>query len=117
LRFRLVGTEIVRAYGAELTGRHFDEFLSAGRLATALRHFAMAAENGRPVMVRAAYKNSAGEDIVAARVIAPLSEDGERVNMFVVVQEFSYGSRLPTAIDERAAPNPEGTVATVLADA
>jgi hypothetical protein len=101
-RFRLVGTAIVTAFGGELTGRYFDEVMTPARLALAARHYHVVCETKRPVYVRAAYSTSRNGDIVASRVIAPLSADGVSVNMVMALQTFDYGTLLHSSIDAGA---------------
>ncbi|MGH7126797.1 MAG: PAS domain-containing protein [Stellaceae bacterium] len=93
-RYRLAGTAIVAAYGSELTGKFVDEIIPAGRRAIAERHYTMVYESRRPIFVRNKYTTTRAVDIVATRVILPLSEDGTGVSMVVMGQTFEYGTEL-----------------------
>src|SRR4051794_22256526 len=97
-RFRLVGTAIVTAYGDEMTGRFFDEIMPPDRLARALGYHRLVCETKRPVYVRAAYATFENGEIVARRIIAPLSNDSISVNMTIAVQSFDYSSPVHEAI-------------------
>jgi hypothetical protein len=101
-RFRLVGTAIVTAFGAELTGRYFDEVMTAQRLAIAIGHYRLVCESMRPIYIRAAYTTSRYGDIIASRVIAPLSADSASVNMAIALQTFEFGGVLHNSIDAGA---------------
>jgi hypothetical protein len=101
-RFRLVGTAIVAAFGAELTGRYFDEVMTAQRLAIAVGHYRRVCENMRPIYICAAYTTTRYGDIIASRVIAPLSADSVAVNMAIALQTFEFGGLLHNPIDASA---------------
>ena len=99
-RYRLAGTAIVAAYGGELTGRFVDEIIPPGRRAVAERHYTMVYESMRPLFVRNKYTTTRDVDIVASRVILPLSEDGTSVSMLVMAQTFEYGAEVRVAIGD-----------------
>jgi hypothetical protein len=101
-RFRLVGTAIVTAFGGELTGRYFDEVMTPARLAVAVGHYRLVCQSRRPVYIRAAYNTSRNGDIVASRVIAPLSPDGVEVNRVMALQAFDYRTLPHASIDAGA---------------
>lgn len=91
-RYRLVGTAIVETYGEELTGRFVDELFTPPRRAVALRHYNIAFETTRPFAVRNRYTNVRGTELLATRVILPLSEDGASVNMLLMGQTCAYAA-------------------------
>jgi hypothetical protein len=97
-RYRLAGTAIVAAYGSELTGRFVDEIIPPPRRAVAEGHYNTVYEARRPIFVRNKYTTTRDIDIVASRVILPLSEDGASVSMLLMAQTFEYGAEVRAAI-------------------
>ena len=109
-RYRLAGTAIVAAYGSELTGKFVDDIIPPARRSIAERHYTMVYEKKRPLFVRNKYTTTRAIDIVASRVILPLSEDGTEVSMVMMAQTFEYGAELrPVIGDAKLAPY-EGVV-------
>jgi hypothetical protein len=106
-RYRLAGTAIVEAYGGELTGKFVDEVLPPPRRAVAEHHYKMVFTMKRPIFVRHTYTTTRAVDVVASRVIMPLSEDGIAVSMAVMAQTFAYGALVPASIggDTTLAPD------------
>src|SRR5579862_4529995 len=51
VRYRLVGTGIVAAYGAELTGKYFDEVFSGDRLHFVEDNYRLMCRERRPILV------------------------------------------------------------------
>jgi hypothetical protein len=98
-RYRLCGTAIVEAYGHELTGRFVDEIIPAHRRAIAEHHYSLLYEERRPLFVKNRYTTTRSLDIIASRLILPLSEDDTTVAMVLVAQTFDYGAEMPTRLD------------------
>jgi hypothetical protein len=99
-RYRLAGTAICEAFGRDPTGRFVDEIIPAERLAIAHHHYRLVWETHRPIFVRNKYTTTKAVDIVASRLILPLSEDGERVSKLLMAQTFEYGARIiPGGLD------------------
>lgn len=88
-RYRLVGTAIVEAYGREHTGHHLDEVLSDERLAFVEGLYRTVCERQRPVFARTYYIGPWAVPNFARRVMVPLSEDGETVNVIMAVLAFN----------------------------
>jgi len=84
----------VAAYGSELTGRFVDEIIPPPRRAVAEGHYNTVYEAKRPIFVRNKYTTTRDIDIVASRVILPLSDDGTTVSMVVTAQTFEYGAEV-----------------------
>lgn len=89
-RYRLVGTAIVETYGEELTGRFVDELFTPARRALAMRHYALAFGSARPIAARNRYTNVRGAELIASRILLPLSEDGVNVSMLLIGQTCAY---------------------------
>jgi len=101
-RYRLTGTAIVAAYGRELTGKFVDEIIPPGRRAVAQHHYDLAYGERRPMFVRNKYTTTKAIDIVASRLILPLSEDGSTVSMLLMAQTFEYGAQITEHLDQDA---------------
>ncbi len=113
-RYRLAGTAIVAAYGSELTRRFVDEIIPPPRCAVAEAHYNTVYETKRPIFVRSKYTTTHDIDIVASRVILPLSEDGTTVSMLVMAQTFEYGAEVRVAIADDAVLAPYSGVVEIL---
>ena len=105
-RYRLCGTAIVEAYGRELTGRFVDEIIPAHRRAVAEHHYTLLYEGRRPIFVKNKYTTTRSLDVIASRLILPLSEDDLTVAMVLVAQTFDYGAEMPTRLDMDATVAP-----------
>jgi hypothetical protein len=99
-RYRLAGTAIVAAYGNELTGKFVDEIIPPGRRAVAEGHYNTVYQSKRPIFVRNKYTTTRDIDIMASRVILPLSEEGATVSMVVTGQTFEYGAPVRALIGD-----------------
>jgi hypothetical protein len=97
-RYRLIGTAIVAAFGADSTGRYLEDILTGERLVAAVRHYQRTCETKGAFFVRNKYTTTKDLDITASRVILPLSADGDAVDMILVGQTFEYGSRVRSPI-------------------
>jgi hypothetical protein len=98
-RYRLCGTAIVAAYGHDLTGRFVDEIIPAHRREVAENHYTLLYKGCRPIFVKNKYTTTRSLDIIASRLILPLSEDDVTVAMVLVAQTFDYGAEMPTRLD------------------
>lgn len=80
-RFRLVGTAIVEAIGADPTGQFIDELLPPARLASATHFYRRVFDERRPLRNRAGLGTGDDLKVIASRLAVPLSEDGVTVNI------------------------------------
>jgi hypothetical protein len=89
-RYRLVGTEIVRRFGLELTGHYVDEALKGeyGRAVVAI-YDAIVAQR-LPYFSRSRVVVADGRLLGSSRLMLPLSADGRRVNMVFTGQIFDF---------------------------
>jgi hypothetical protein len=101
-RYRLTGTAVVAAYGRELTGKFVDEIIPPARRAVAEHHYNLVYDERRPLFVRNKYTTTKAIDIVATRLILPLSEDGSTVSMLLMAQTFEYGAQISEHLDQDA---------------
>ncbi len=98
-RYRLTGSAIVEAYGRELTGKFIDEVIPPERRRVAEGHYSLVFDTCRPIYVQNKYTSTKSVDIVATRIILPLSENDAAVSMLIMAQTFDYGSVLRGSLD------------------
>jgi hypothetical protein len=93
LRYRLVGTDIVRQYGRELTGSFVGSHLSnAPESVAALRTLGERVfTSACPIFMTGQYKTKSGDIQNSSALILPLSDDGKTVNkqIFSRIARFS----------------------------
>ena len=89
-RYRLAGTAIVDAYGAELTGKYYDEVFSGDRLRYIEANFRLICLEKRPIFVRNQYHSARGAFLVCSRVVMPLSDDDVNVHQFLMAMSFQH---------------------------
>jgi hypothetical protein len=90
IRYRLVGTAIVAAYGAELTGKYFDEVFSGDRLRFIENNYRLMDREKRPILSGSHYVSRKDVELFCYRLIMPLSEDGVTVNQALTAMSFKY---------------------------
>lgn len=85
-RFRLVGTEIVRFAGRDVTGQWLDEVVEGYQDSEAFRAHCQIVESGRPGYRRGGVKfNPSRRDLKAERLYLPLAQDGRTVDILLVM--------------------------------
>lgn len=95
LRFRLVGTQLNREAGADLTGRYIGELNPNRAYADYIAGlYMLAAETRRPVYSETSYSSSSGRQGLTRRLMCPLAADGHMVDMFIAIQVFTAGDGL-----------------------
>jgi CheY-like chemotaxis protein len=104
--FRLVGTAIVDAFGGEFTGKYADEVIRAERIAYLHQCYRKVIEARRPVFIRSRYLTTKTIDMMANRLLMPLSQDGEQVNMILGALTFEF---MDPRAEERREPLDEAT--------
>ncbi|HZS85657.1 MAG TPA: PAS domain-containing protein [Stellaceae bacterium] len=105
-RYRLVGTAIVEAFGSDFTGKYVDELYSPERAAAIESNYRRVCAEKRPIFRRSRYITLKGYDIIANRLLAPLSENGREVDIVIAALTFEFGSALERRIDPGAAADP-----------
>ena len=86
-RYRLVGTDIVRWVGNDLTGRTFAEVLPAGNYADYIAGIARESIRQRSALYsEGGFVVDGRVDRQVRRLVLPLSADGTTVNMFLCGQ-------------------------------
>ena len=89
LRYRLVGTAVVNAVGYDFTGQNLRSMMVATGLEVWLTHYRRTAEERRPKF--GIYRAHGGTDLryKVDNVCLPLSDDGERVNRIMELEDWS----------------------------
>lgn len=87
-RFRLIGTEIASAYGRDMTGHYVDDIATTAYREMLRDHYGRATDAAQPVLHRLTFAEWPGKVHELVRLILPLSDDGETVNMLMVCSAF-----------------------------
>jgi hypothetical protein len=92
-RYRLLGTEVVRGLGIELTGRFLDEVPLDDHQRAIAREYTRVAERAEPVCTIWEYTRADGRHVHYERLGLPLMTDGRTVDMLFggVVFDAAYG--------------------------
>lgn len=113
-RYRLVGTAIVEAFGAEFTGKYVDELVSGERDNFVHACYRAVCAARRPAFVRSKYITTKDLELTANRVLAPLSEDGQSVSQILGALTFEFTQPYRAAIGHRAQIDLSGSYVDVL---
>jgi hypothetical protein len=87
-RVRLEGTNIEHYYGDRRTGQGVELVTSAEERDLLMSQYRPVYEEGRPAYYEAAFENSDGIYSHQAKLLLPLSDDGEKVNMILAAIYF-----------------------------
>lgn len=90
IRYRLIGTGIVDAYGADLTGKYMDEIYSGQRMHYVEANYRTACESRRPVLVVNRYHSTRPVSLVCHRLLMPLADDGVTIRQFLTAMRFDF---------------------------
>jgi len=90
IRYRLVGTAIVTAYGAELTGKYFDEVFAGDRLRVVIDNYRVMCREKRPIFIGSRYVSRKDTELFCYRLLMPLSNDGTTINQVITAMSFKY---------------------------
>ncbi len=80
-RIRLDGTNITEYYGVERTGKGIEALTSPEERALLLSQYEPVLRDKRPAYCEAEFVNSDGVNARQMKLLLPLSDDGEHVNM------------------------------------
>lgn len=99
-RYRLVGTIVAQDLGRDLTGSFVGSYVSPPEYAAALmaiyeRVFATAC----PVFTTGEYRSASRAIHTSSRLILPLSDDGESVNMVVFTRISRFSRSVSAGVD------------------
>lgn len=90
IRYRLIGTGIVDAYGADLTGKYMDEIYSGERMRYVEANYRTVCESRRPVLVVNRYHSTRPVSLVCHRLLMPLADDGVTIRHFLTAMRFEF---------------------------
>jgi len=93
-RFRLIGSELVYAFGRDYTGFYVDELFDGPREINVTEVYRAVRERRQPAFMRSQYFTTKDIDLVANRLYLPLSTNDRDVNMILGAMTFEYGSDL-----------------------
>ncbi|HZB90150.1 MAG TPA: PAS domain-containing protein [Stellaceae bacterium] len=116
-RYRLVGTAIVEAFGAEFTGKYVDELVSGERDSFVHGCYRAVCAARRPAFVRSRYITTKAIDLTANRVLAPLSEDGVGVSQILGALTFEFTRPFTTGIGHNARIDLSSSYVDILGEA
>ncbi len=91
LRCRLVGTGVAARFGRDITGLYAEEAYSEAYLAQVLDVYGAIIESRRPHLSRHRIPIEGREQVEYDRLILPLAEDGDTVDMFFSCFAFDVG--------------------------
>lgn len=83
LQYRLVGSEFVQIYGAEITGKFVDEIDFDGMRELIIADYFKVVKECRPSWTRWDFAKDDGRWLQYERLTLPLSQDGKSVNMLL----------------------------------
>jgi hypothetical protein len=83
LKYRLVGTEFVHIYGAEVTGKFVDEIDFDGMNKLIIADYVKVVKECRPSWTSWNFAKDDGRWLEYERLTLPLSQDGQIVNMLL----------------------------------
>lgn len=101
-RYRLVGTAIVAAFGAEFTGKFVDELVSGERDSFVHSCYRAVCAARRPAFVRSKYVTTKDVDLTANRVLLPLSADAAAVEQILGALTFEFTRPFPAGNGHQA---------------
>jgi hypothetical protein len=91
-RYRLVGTRVVDASAEDRTGAYFDAVHFFAVNPVVMTEYKQAVESGEPILSVEPFKNFINDTTYPVeRLILPLSNDGETVDMLLVYFNFKTG--------------------------
>ena len=104
-RFRLAGTEVNRLFGEEITGKTTDEIKTVGLRPVFRKAYENVVRSGQPAAATSTYEGHNGY-LVYARLLLPLSADGEVIDMLLGCMLWLSTHDLPP---EKRAQRPDQT--------
>ena len=90
-RFRLIGSELVYAFGRDYTGLFVDELFEDQRAKDIGSVYSGVRDAGQSIFMRSHYFSTRDADLVANRLYLPLSDNDRDVNMIFGAITFDFG--------------------------
>jgi len=100
VRYRLIGTAIVSTFGAEFTGKYFDEVFSGDQLRAHEENYRVLCREKCPILVSRHYVSHKMIELLCHRLIMPLSEDDNAVNQALTAMSFQYPNKAAQRIGD-----------------
>ena len=97
IKLRLVGTAIVATYGADYTGKFFDEVFGGERLHYLEEKYRLMSRERRPIFMITRYVSRRNVDLVCRRIVLPLSDNDRDVNQALAAMSFQFPGE-PSAV-------------------
>ncbi len=116
-RYRLVGTELVAAFGKEYTGKYLDELYTGDRLTYANHVYGTVCTQQRAVFLRNRYSSTRDVFMVANRLYMPLSDDGRSVNVILGALTFEWGRGATIDLMDSGRLDPSTAALEIVGDA
>jgi hypothetical protein len=99
-RYRLVGTAVAQQFGHEMTGRPVGFYVTPAEHALAQRRvYERIFSTAQPVFVTGEYRTKLGAIHSVSRLMLPLSDDGEKVNMVIFSRVARFSSNTTASGD------------------
>jgi hypothetical protein len=90
-RYRLVGSRVVQDFGRELTGTFVGSHVNPPEYARAICSiYARVCVDRQPVFTTGEYRSPSKLSHIVSRLLVPLAEDGEQVNMILLTRVSRY---------------------------
>ena len=89
VRYRLVGTAMVREWGEDFTGRFVDEIMTGTYLEFMQGLFLDVAHHRCAVLSESTFRWDVGKVVGTRRLFMPLASDGKTVDMVLIGQTFN----------------------------
>lgn len=83
IRYRLAGTEIESHFGCPLTNRYLDELVAGAFVDFAMDLHERVRADKEPVYTEVLFGSDGADPLQVKRLMLPLSEDGERINLML----------------------------------
>lgn len=116
-RCRLVGTGIVNAYGANMTGKYIGEVLSNVDDDFTLELYRTTCRERLPVFSRGIYTAAdKSSSLTVNRLLLPLSDDDKLASVVMAVLTFEYKSREPGQLGYGVQIDPSASYLEIIED-
>lgn len=88
-KFRLLGTEVVKSYGEEVTGQYLNSIDLGNSPDNVIENYREVVSTREPIWFEGSYSKACGKKLTAERLVLPLSIDGQIVTRILCGIIFS----------------------------
>lgn len=88
IRYRLLGTEVVKIAGMDFAGCYLDELIPPGEEEAWMDHYRLCAQSGRPVYGLSTVKTLHGGTFSYQFGIWPLTKGSPEVSQFIALEDY-----------------------------